>query len=81
MASRRPSAPEHRLPELTERERDVLAVLADGLTNAAIAERLSLSPKTVRNYLSGIFSKLQVAVRAAAVLRARDAGLRGQGRT
>jgi DNA-binding NarL/FixJ family response regulator len=62
-------------PELTEREREVLALIARGLTNAAIAERLVLSPKTVRNYVSDIFSKLQVADRVQAVLRARDAGL------
>jgi DNA-binding NarL/FixJ family response regulator len=62
-------------PELTEREREVLTLIAQGLTNAAIAERLVLSPKTVRNYISGIFSKLQVADRVQAVLRARNAGL------
>jgi DNA-binding NarL/FixJ family response regulator len=66
-------------PELTDRERELLALLAQGLTNAAIAERLSLSPKTVRNHVSNIFSKLQVADRAAAIVRARDAGL-GRGR-
>lgn len=63
------------LPELTEREREVLILIARGLTNAAIAERLVLSPKTVRNYISEIFSKLQVADRVQAVLRAREAGL------
>ena len=63
------------LPELTEREREVLALIAQGLTNAAIAERLVLSPKTVRNYISDIFGKLQVADRVQAVLRAREAGL------
>ena len=63
------------LPELTERERDVLRLIAQGLNNAAIAERLVLSPKTVRNYVSDIFAKLQVADRVQAVLRARSAGL------
>ncbi|MEI8305440.1 MAG: response regulator transcription factor [Chloroflexales bacterium] len=63
-------------PELTEREREVLALIAQGLTNSAIAERLVLSPKTVRNYITQVFSKLQVADRAQAIIRARDAGLR-----
>jgi DNA-binding NarL/FixJ family response regulator len=62
-------------PELTEREREVLTLLAQGYTNPAIAERLVLSPKTVRNHVSTIFSKLQVAGRAEAIIRARDAGL------
>jgi DNA-binding NarL/FixJ family response regulator len=61
-------------PELTEREREVLALIAQGLTNSAIAERLILSPKTVRNYITEIFSKLQVADRAQAIIRARNAG-------
>jgi DNA-binding NarL/FixJ family response regulator len=62
-------------PELTEREREVLVLIAQGLTNSAIAERLVLSPKTVRNYITEIFSKLQVADRAQAIIRARNAGL------
>jgi DNA-binding NarL/FixJ family response regulator len=62
-------------PELTDREREVLTWLAQGLTNAAIADKLVLSPKTVRNHVSTIFSKLQVAGRAEAILRAREAGL------
>ena len=61
-------------PELTEREREVLTLLAQGYTNAAMAERLSLSAKTVRNHVSNIFSKLQVADRAQAIIRAREAG-------
>jgi len=61
-------------PDLTEREREILALLAQGLTNAAIAERLSLSVKTVRNQVSNVFSKLQVADRAQAIIRAREAG-------
>jgi DNA-binding NarL/FixJ family response regulator len=62
-------------PDLTEREREVLALIAQGLTNSAIAERLVLSPKTIRNYITEIFSKLQVADRAQAIIRARSAGL------
>src|SRR5690349_3385241 len=62
-------------PDLTEREREVLALIARGLTNGAIAEQLVLSPKTVRNYITEIFSKLQVADRAQAIIRARNAGL------
>jgi DNA-binding NarL/FixJ family response regulator len=74
-ARRTPDTPVNVFPELTEREREVLGLLAQGLTNAAIAERLSLSAKTVRNHVSNIFSKLQVADRAEAILRARQAGL------
>jgi DNA-binding NarL/FixJ family response regulator len=65
-------------PELTEREREVLHLIAQGYTNAAIAEKLTLSPKTVRNHVSNIFGKLQVAGRAEAIIRARDAGLGGR---
>jgi DNA-binding NarL/FixJ family response regulator len=70
-----PSAGIPAFPDLTEREREVLALIAQGLTNSAIAERLILSPKTVRNYITEIFSKLQVADRAQAIIRARNAGL------
>jgi DNA-binding NarL/FixJ family response regulator len=66
-------------PELTERELDVLDLIARGRTNAAIAEALYLSPKTVRNYASNIFTKLQVADRAQAIIRAREAGLGREG--
>ena len=71
----RAATPPLAFPELTEREREVLALLAEGLTNQVIADRLSLTPKTVRNYVSNVFSKLQVADRAAAMLAARAAGL------
>jgi DNA-binding NarL/FixJ family response regulator len=70
-----PSAAAPIFPDLTEREREVLALIAQGLTNSAIADRLVLSPKTVRNYITEIFSKLQVADRAQAIIRARNAGL------
>jgi DNA-binding NarL/FixJ family response regulator len=66
---------DRRFPELSEREVAVLTLIAQGLTNSAIAERLVLSPKTIRNYITEIFSKLQVADRAQAIIRARDAGL------
>ena len=66
-----PAAPS----DLSEREREVLTLIAQGMTNAAIAERLVLSPKTVRNYISEIYSKLQVADRVQAMLRARESGL------
>lgn len=62
-------------PELTDREREVLNLIAQGYNNLEIAGRLVLSPKTVRNHVSNIFSKLQVADRAQAIIRARDAGL------
>lgn len=62
-------------PELTEREREILRLLAEHRTNPEIAARLSLAPKTVRNHMSNIFTKLQVASRAEAIIRARDAGL------
>ena len=62
-------------PELTEREHGILDLIARGYTNTAIADRLYLSPKTVRNYVSNIFTKLQVADRAQAIIRAREAGL------
>ena len=62
-------------PELTESERGVLRLMAQGVNNQGIADRLSLSPKTVRNYVSTILGKLQVADRAQAIVRARQAGL------
>lgn len=61
--------------ELTAREHEVLTLIAQGFTNAEIARRLFLSSKTVRNHISNIFSKLQVANRAHAIVRAREAGL------
>jgi DNA-binding NarL/FixJ family response regulator len=61
-------------PELTDREREVLDLVARGLDNASIARRLVLSPKTVRNNLSAILTKVQVADRSQLIVRARDAG-------
>lgn len=63
-------------PELTEREREVLVLIAQGRTNADIAADLVLSLKTVQNHVANICHKLQVVDRTQAVLRARDAGLR-----
>lgn len=62
-------------PELTDRERGVLELIAQGLANAAISARLGLSDKTVRNYVSNIFTKMHVADRARAIVLAREAGL------
>ncbi len=71
----RPSAPSQAFPELSEREREVLALIAQEYRNADIADKLVISPKTARNHVSNILSKLQVADRAEAAARARDAGL------
>jgi len=69
------AAPSPPFPQLTGRERQVLDLLARGRANTAIATRLSLSPKTVRNHVSSILAKLQVTDRAQAIIQARDAGL------
>ncbi len=66
---------EEPFPQLTAREREVLDLIAAGLSNPQIAARLYLSPKTVRNNVSNVFAKLQVADRAQAIVRAREAGL------
>jgi DNA-binding NarL/FixJ family response regulator len=65
----------HPFPQLTTRERDVLDLIAAGEPNSQIAARLGLSDKTVRNNVSSIFAKLLVADRAAAIVKARNAGL------
>lgn len=70
-----PPAPVDPFPELTQREREVLSLVAAGTANPAIARRLGISDKTVRNHLSSIFVKLQVADRGQAIVKARDAGL------
>jgi DNA-binding NarL/FixJ family response regulator len=74
-AALQPSHPLQVFPDLSSREREILALLAQGYKNPEIADRLVISPKTVRNYVSNIISKLQVADRAQAILRAKDAGL------
>jgi DNA-binding NarL/FixJ family response regulator len=78
-ASSRPTAPKDAFPELTEREREILTLIAQHETNPEIAKRLHLSPKTIRNHVSNIFTKLQVADRAQAIIRAREAGLGTKG--
>jgi DNA-binding NarL/FixJ family response regulator len=62
-------------PQLTEREHEVLRLVATGMDNPAVARRLGVSGKTVRNHVSAIITKLQVSDRTAAVLKAREAGL------
>jgi DNA-binding NarL/FixJ family response regulator len=69
------AVPKEIFPTLTEREREILQWIARGSSNSEIARKLTLSVKTVNNYVSNIFSKLQVADRAQAIIRARDAGL------
>ena len=64
-------------PGLTAREHEVLALIADGQANAEIARALGISGKTVRNHVSNVFTKLQVADRSHAIIRARAAGLGG----
>jgi len=68
-------APPQAFPTLTDREREILNLIAQGHPNPSIARQLSLSTKTVGNYVSNIFTKLQVADRAQAIIRAREAGL------
>ena len=62
-------------PELTDRQREVLDLIARGKSNAGIAHALTIRVRTARNHVSHIFSKIQVADRAQAIIRARDAGL------
>jgi DNA-binding NarL/FixJ family response regulator len=71
------ASPAEAFPELTAREREILDLIARGHNNATIAARLFVSPKTVGNHISHIFTKLQVADRAQAIIRAREAGLGG----
>jgi DNA-binding NarL/FixJ family response regulator len=71
----RPAAQPQAFPTLTDREREILNLIAQGHPNPSIAKQLHLSTKTVGNYVSNIFTKLQVADRARAIIRAREAGL------
>jgi DNA-binding NarL/FixJ family response regulator len=75
-----PSHTAEAFPSLTDREREVLELIAQGHNNSQIATRLVVSPKTVRNHVSNIFAKLQVTDRAQAIVRAREAGM-GKDRT
>jgi DNA-binding NarL/FixJ family response regulator len=70
-----PAGQDRPFPELTEREREVLDLVARGRSNAEITAQLVLSPKTIRNHVSNIFAKLEVRDRAEAIVRAREAGL------
>ncbi len=69
------TAPPQAFPTLTDREREILNLIARGHPNPSIAKELHLSTKTVGNYVSNIFTKLQVADRSQAIIRAREAGL------
>jgi DNA-binding NarL/FixJ family response regulator len=71
----RPATAAAPFPQLTDREHEVLRLIARGADNPAVARRLGVSAKTVRNHVSNIITKLQVTDRTAAILRARDAGL------
>jgi DNA-binding NarL/FixJ family response regulator len=75
-----PSPPAVPFPQLTDRERDILDGVAEGLSNGEIGRRLFLSSKTVANNVSAILSKLQLSQRGEAIVRAREAGL-GRGET
>jgi DNA-binding NarL/FixJ family response regulator len=72
---RPPTSPSPLFGELTPRELEVLRLIAQGLRNREIAQRLVISEKTVGNHISNIFTKLQVANRVQAIIRAREAGL------
>ncbi|MCI0713391.1 MAG: response regulator transcription factor [Chloroflexi bacterium] len=74
-ATLQPTAPREIFPELTAREREVLSMVAQGHNNAEISQTLGITMKTVRNHVSNIFNKLQVADRTQAAIRAREAGL------
>jgi len=75
LAEATPSAERAAFPELTDREREVLWLLAQGLSNQEVAGRMGISLKTARNHVSNILARLQVADRTEAVARARAAGL------
>ena len=75
LAEATPSAERAAFPELTDREREVLWLLAQGLSNQEVADRMGISLKTARNHVSNILARLQVADRTEAVARARAAGL------
>jgi DNA-binding NarL/FixJ family response regulator len=78
-SSIRPTILPQAFPQLSEREREILDLIAQGHKNTDIAHRLFLSPKTVRNHVSNILHKLQVTDRTEAIIRAREAGLGQEG--
>lgn len=65
-------------PELTDREHEILELIAAGRSNGEIAQRLAISAKTVRNHVANVLNKLQVASRSQAIVRAREAGMGGE---
>jgi DNA-binding NarL/FixJ family response regulator len=75
LAHQRRHTPTRLFPQLTDREFDILTLIAEGLDNQAIARDLVLSPKTVRNHVSNVFAKIQAADRAQAIVLARRVGL------
>ncbi len=75
-----PSRAGRPFPDLTQREREVLELVAQGRVNPDIARRLGISDKTVRNHVSTILAKLEVLGRSEAIVRARQAGMGGEGR-
>ncbi|HZG79070.1 MAG TPA: response regulator transcription factor [Paenibacillus sp.] len=77
---RPPEAEADAFPQLTAREKEVLALIAQGRSNAEIGGLLGLAPKTVRNHVSNVLNKLQVADRARAIVVARESGLGGRGK-
>jgi len=81
LAEATPSAERAAFPELTDREREVLWLLAQGLSNQEVAGRMGISLKTARNHVSNILARLQVADRTEAVARARAAGLGTEGKS
>ncbi|MGD8794920.1 MAG: response regulator transcription factor [Anaerolineae bacterium] len=74
-AASRSVIPQEAFADLTDREREILDLIARGKTNDEIAQALTISIKTVRNHVSNIYNKLQVADRAQAAIKARKAGL------
>jgi DNA-binding NarL/FixJ family response regulator len=72
---RAPATPSHALDDLTERELEILRLLAEGLTNAEIADRLVVSETTVKSHVSSVLRKLRVRDRVQAVIAAYDAGV------